>query len=79
MDLWVGYEKREPGSSTDNDSESTDGGESLSWVAEDSEGSDEDVKYACAEHDEFRDSDIEDEDWEDSYAEDEDVDQEDVD
>jgi hypothetical protein len=53
IDLYVGYKKREFGSST-YDSESTDDNESLSWMAEDREDSDEGVN--CDEHDEFRDT-----------------------
>ena len=48
--------------SADKCSESTDDDhESLSWVAEDSEDSGEDINFECTEHYEFRDNGINDE------------------
>jgi len=89
IDLWVAYEKREFENFTDGDSEDTDDDdddddndddddESLSWVVEDSEYSNEDANYEYAECDEFGDSDIEDKDREDLYIEEDVEDVEDV-
>jgi hypothetical protein len=65
--------KLELGSSMDNDNESTDDDESLSWVVGVNEDSDKDVYYECTGHDDFEDNDVigarEDEDEENEDAE----------
>jgi hypothetical protein len=72
-DLWVGFETRELRSSTDDESESDDNDESLSWVVEDSEYSDGDI---YTEHDEYRGNEDEEDDDDDDEKEEEEEEEE---